>query len=209
VFLPGMSGGPLLLGAGGSPTFDAANMTTGQGAALTDGGTSAYVSIDNNWDNFRGLVSNSSGRRYFEVRVGSTDFGQWNTNGIGVVDASFNVNVGVLGTVHTYALDGGWYWTDPDGNLVYIYSGTIAVGDIMQVLVDWPTTGIQFGYKGIWANTGTGVPDIANPQFFFSGGSLWPAVTADKAAGHTGSKYTLNTRGPFTYAPPSGASAWG
>jgi hypothetical protein len=176
VFLPGMSGGPLLLGAGGSPTFDAANMTTGQGAALTDGGTSAYVSIDNNWDNFRGLVSNSSGRRYFEVRVGSTDFGQWNTN---------------------------------DGNLVYIYSGTIAVGDIMQVLVDWPTTGIQFGYKGIWANTGTGVPDIANPQFFFSGGSLWPAVTADKAAGHTGSKYTLNTRGPFTYAPPSGASAWG
>jgi len=206
-------------GAGGSATATVNVLVTPEPVtwSATDkhasisvsGGNLTAQAVAGGWKSARATKSRSSGKYYFEATLGSGDLG------VGLANATAS-----LGN-----------YTGADGNGVFLYahpsigggvfiggggvgawtSGTIAGGDVIQVVVDLDA-------KKLWAKrtsdanwnasasanpvTGVGGHDISGPA---TGGALFPSVSIQS----TGTPVTANF-GASAYAGtrPQGYLAW-
>jgi hypothetical protein len=162
----------------------------------------------------RGVLSNSTGKHYFEGTIGPVATGQLQS--LGVVNTSWTaasnpVGVDSNGVALVASPAGGNYNVTAGATVQYSTSAPPAAGDVLGVAVDFTTGSVSrvyFSLNGIWVAQGTNVAtfNAALPDF------SWGAVTTLFTAGSTNSAspLTLNTgNAAFKHAPPPGFSAWG
>lgn len=173
-----------------SPTLSDNNRTiTALGTSPTYGGRSG--------------VGRSSGKYYFEIRLGVTG----NLLGFGVATSSFTLasligqNTGSWGIVNT-GTDG--FYGGSATVVTTVGSFTPAAGDIYGIAVDFATGGFWAARNGAWF---TGDPAAGtSPGLATVSGTVYPAANM---FGTTGASQTIRlARQEFAYAPPTGFTAW-
>ena len=159
----------------------------------------------------RGSLSNSSGKKYFEVTITSIDL-TGNPSYLGLADAVVTIGTGLPGSANSngivYRLDIGYIQARTDAEF---YSGlpTFANGDVLGVAVDLTNHLAWFSKNGTWVRGDPAAATLpadygatAGPAMFVFGGTT----------GYYGVNYifALNTGGSaFAHSPPTGFTAWG
>ncbi len=173
-----------------SPTLSENNRTvTATGTSSTYGGRSG--------------AGRSSGKYYFEVKLGTTG----SLLAFGLITSAFPMNVlvgqasGGWGLINT-ATDG--FYTGSSTVTTTVGAFTPASGDIFGIAVDFATGGFWAARNGTWF---TGDPAAGtSPGLTGVSGTVYPA---SNMFGTTGASQTLRlARHEFSYAPPSGFTAW-
>ena len=174
---------------------------------LSGGNLTATASAGN--DNVRGTTSKSTGKKYFEVTIGSGAGG--NTLAVGIANSSAPLTVTGLG------LDASsdsivWY----DANACYINNGSvgspgsISNGQVLGIAIDLGAKLIWFcditGSPTNWNGASSNVPGTNGGFSFSASTGPWFAALGFRGAG----AMTINFGGSgFSGSIPSGFSAWG
>ncbi len=184
-----------------NPSDKGANVTL-SGGNLTATNSSGVYAV-------RGTSSKSTGKKYFEITIGSGAGG--NSLSVGIANASAPLNTTGLG------LDSGsdsivWY----DASAIYINDGSIGSpgdfsnGQVLGVAVDLGGTKIWFcdisGAPTNWNGLSTNTPGVNGGASFSASTGPWFAALGFRNAG----AMTINFGGSgFSGSIPSGFSAWG
>lgn len=149
---------------------------------LSNGNLTAYSGATDR--GVRGTVSASSGLRYFDnTVVADADV----ATGIALAGSSLTAKIGVDTSCASIDVLGNVY--GGSATVVANY-GPYAVGQVMNVAVDFTLLRIWFGRDGVWLN---GDPATGFAGQAISAGTYFPATSAD----NTGSS-TLNTTTVYT-----------
>ncbi len=157
-------------------------------------------------------AAKSSGKWYFEVRYDSRDSGSFNTLGIGIAvdgfDCTESGQFGVTNlTVRAICIDGYLGDIHDDGTPT-AKSYTFAPTNVIMVALDMDAGNLWFGKNGSWF--GGGNPALGtSPDKSSLTGSWVPGFGAHDSTGTFTATATMRvSSGAFSYAPPSGFSAW-
>lgn len=148
----------------------------------------------------RSVTSHAVGKRYAEIVVDGADMA------FGIVNAVSSMQaLGVVGedanSLGYYAGDGTIY----ENGAGTLYGAVLALGNILGIAVDLDLRRIYFSVNGVWQNSGDPVAGT-NYYPFDSAGAMFLCITP----GNYLNTSTLRTAlADFTYAPPTGYSAWG
>jgi hypothetical protein len=150
-------------------------------------------------------LANSTGKRYFEVRMDAV-FGA-GTPTVGVAQSNASSSQVGGGPTVTTNRNSDWGLLANSGNKYYsgiptAYGTSLVTNDILTVAVDLDSDSIWWGKNGTWfaggnpsAGTGAAFTNVQD--------AVYPAVTNSE-----GSKVTANFAGPFQYTPPTGFQPW-
>lgn len=174
-----------------NPSDKGSAITLSNGDRDADGNGSMVV---------RSVTSHSSGKYYAETVDASGE------NLIGIANSTLNVEtINFLGE----DANGAGYFGG-DGNIYENSAGTaygsaVSPGDIVQIAVDVTNQLLYFGINGTWQNSSD--PGAGSGGYAFSiSGAIFLAASPDNIGGVD----NLSTAdADFTYAPPTGFTAWG
>ncbi|WP_102945307.1 SPRY domain-containing protein [Stenotrophomonas sp. VV52] len=149
--------------------------------------------------------ANSTGKRYFEVRMDVVTGAGTPTVGVAQSNAS-SAQVG-QGPVVSTNRNSDWGLLANSGNKYgagtsTAYGTALAANDILMVAVDLDADLIWWGKNGTWFASGNPAAGTG-AAFNTVQDAVYPAITNS-----AGSKATANFAGPFQYAPPAGFTAW-
>jgi len=160
----------------------------------------------------RGIISRSTGLRYFEITFGPIPFGSF----IGLTDATHTI--ATASTAPGITDNAGFTMRDykqggmSTGAYYYLLSGASFInGDIVGMACDLGNHLAQFYINGVVAPGSSDLPAPGNALDWGSaaGPVMYPWGGANGAGGSPAG-LTLNTVGPFALATlPSGYTAWG
>ena len=177
----------------------------GSGVTLSNGNLTATTAAGT-YD-VRSTSSKATGKKYFEVTIGSGASG--NTLGIGVANASLSLTTCI-------GLDSGntsisWFDTDA----VYFNDSSIGSaetftnGAVVGIAIDF---GAQLAWfcnvstaPTNWNGTSSNTPGVNGGLSFGASSGPWFAALGFRGAG----AMTINFAGSFSGSIPSGFSAWG
>lgn len=175
------------------------------GGVISNAGLS-YISTINGIGNLMTATrANTTGKRYFEVKMDVVTGAGTPTVGVTQV-ASVSPQVG-QGPAPNLNRNSDWGLLANNGNKYAAgkstaYGSALVANDILMVAVDLDADRIWWGKNGTWfasgnpgAGTGAAFTNVQD--------SVYPAVTCSE-----GSKVTANFAGPFQYTLPSGFVSW-
>jgi hypothetical protein len=192
-------------------TLDPATLPAGE--VLSNGNLTVTGTSVGQYGCARGTKTQSSGKRYFEVRFDN----QSNTGGLGAMaglaNSSFSFGNGIYPGYDANSWGVGSVGTGANQEIFSSSAqGTAGVptsGDVAMVAVDFSSGYIWFGVNNTWFN-GSG-PVGGGDYVFTSGTALWPVVFVyEYSSTAPGLAATFNSGGSaFKYTVPSGFVAWG
>jgi hypothetical protein len=191
------------------PTHKAAGITLSGGNLIATAANTTGGSV-------RGTASQNSGKRYFEVTIGT----QNTSSSIGVLIGLCNSSFAITTAGSLIGADaGGNSWgagaTSGLGNpYSEIFQGSLvnsalvsaANGDVIGVVVDFTAGNIWFAANNNWFNH---IPTGGIGDFTFTPGTpLWPGIYMAKNPNAPVATFNPGSS-TFVFTPPSGFVAWG
>lgn len=151
----------------------------------------------------RATTARSTGKYYFEVVADSVAASGTLGYVIGVAAAAVatNVYVGSTATSVGWRRSGGYLMNGSSTG-----SDTYVTGDIIGIAIDFATRGVWFAKNGVWQSTGNPAAGTGANRTYPNPTTMIPAMSFNNATVQQGTgRFKL---ADFSYAPPSGFSAW-
>lgn len=140
----------------------------------------------------RSATGKSAGKWYFEVTVvTAVTFGA-----VGIAKASTPTNTWVGGDASSYGIATNQTYTNGASTSAFT---TVTDGNVVGVAVDLDAGRIWFAVNNTWIDSSDPATNTS-PRYTGLSGTYYPASSPGAAA------HTINAT--FSYAPPSGFSAW-
>ncbi len=173
----------------------------GSGIVLSNNNVRAYENGAGD-HGVRSVVSHSSGKWYFEIRVVSTTI--QNSN-LGIASSSCALNVGMISHADSWGMDRFGDLYNNGVKQVDMDFGTWFPGDVYNCAVDLDNDKIWFGEDGTWYNSGDPA-NGTNPSYDGITSSTTFYVMFSSRGGETVDLRTKSSQ--FSYARPSGFNPW-
>jgi hypothetical protein len=202
-----LPGGLAVLDAVGSSGWNPVDLSN---IALSNNNKTAAGSSSLVLGNVRGTASRNAGKRYFEATVNSVS-PTTKTGTVGLATAGFDITAGVQLGFETGGISIGLMFNFSTDSVVFYAASSqataavIVAGNIIGVALDM--TGAH--PAAAFTLNGVGVGGSVSMASIAPGTALFPGFSGINSSGSVPDQVTLNTRGPFTYTPPTGFLAWG